>query len=116
MNDIVINIAKEFTESPGGRYKKDGLHSGEEFLETILIPKVKQAIKDNQNITINLDGGYGYPTSFLEEVFTNLVKDFKTQKILKMINIISEDEPSLVLDIERYMKNALRTIEKEKLL
>ena len=34
-----INIVKEFTDTPGGRYIKQGPYSGEEFRETIL--KVK---------------------------------------------------------------------------
>ena len=106
--DIIINVATDFSKNIGGRYKRDGVYSGEEFRETILIPKVQEALKKNQNIIINLDGGYGYPASFLNEAFGGLMSQFKNPKLLDMIQIVSEDEPVLVLDIQRYMEIALQ--------
>lgn len=33
---VMINVAKEFTETPGARYKTQGAFSGEEFRDNIL--------------------------------------------------------------------------------
>lgn len=39
MENIIINIRTDFSDSPGARYRKDGPHSGEEFFEEHLKPK-----------------------------------------------------------------------------
>lgn len=61
---ITINIANEYTKTPGGRFKSEGDFSGEDFRDSILIPKYLEAVKQNQLLCINLDGGYGYGSSF----------------------------------------------------
>ena len=97
-----INIAKEYTKTPGGRFKKDGEFSGQDFRDTILIPEYRKAIENNEVLRIILDGGYGYGSSFLEESFGGLVR--KLGKIdIDKIEIVSEEEPQLVNDIKQYM-------------
>jgi hypothetical protein len=97
-----INIAKEYTKTPGGRFKKDGDFSGQDFRDTILIPEYRKAIENNEVLRIILDGGYGYGSSFLEESFGGLVR--KLGKIdIDKIEIVSEEEPQLVNDIKQYM-------------
>lgn len=64
---ITINIANEYTKTPGGRFKSEGEFSGEDFRDGILLPKYLEAVKHNQILCIDLDGGYG--SSFLEEAF-----------------------------------------------
>ena len=54
-----INIAEEFTDSPGARLRKDGEFSGEQFREELLIPRLK-ALKPNEILEINFDGPFGY--------------------------------------------------------
>ncbi|MDY2987159.1 MAG: STAS-like domain-containing protein [Peptoniphilus sp.] len=98
-----VNV-KEFTTTPGGRYKQISSFSGEEFRDDILRPAIEEAINKGENIVINLDGTYGYPTSFLDEAFGKLCKYF-TNNELKKITYISNDEPSLIQDIEKYTKN-----------
>lgn len=70
MAEKIINIAAEFSKTPGGRYRTDGPASGEEFRESVLIP----ALRENATIVIELDGTRGYPSSFLEEAFGGLVR------------------------------------------
>lgn len=65
-----ISIADDFTKYPGGRYKKHGKGSGEEFREDFLVPNLE---KDEQIIVV-LDGTAGYSSSFLEEAFGGLVR------------------------------------------
>lgn len=66
----VINIATDYTEFPGGRFRRHGPGSGEEFREKFLVPLLRQRVP----IIINMDGTSGYPSSFLEEAFGGLVR------------------------------------------
>lgn len=109
---ITINIANEYTKTPGGRFKSEGEFSGEDFRDGILLPKYLEAVKHNQILCINLDGGYGYGSSFLEEAFGGLVR--KLNKVdISIINIISDEEPQLKLDIMKYLKDALKAGEEK---
>lgn len=103
---IKINICKDFSETPGARYRVEGPFSGEEFRETLLIPTYTQAVEGGKKIIIELDGGYGYPTSFLEEAFGGLARIYDAKEILSTLSFISDDEPSLVEEIVSYIKNA----------
>ena len=49
---------------------------------------------------------YGYPTSFLEEDFGGLDRKYDPNDVLQMLFFISDDEPSLIEEIESYIKNA----------
>ena len=103
---MIINICKEFSETPGARYKSEGRFSGEEFRESLLVPRFDEAIKKKEKLTIELDGGYGYPTSFLEESFGGLARMYGSKIVYDTLEFISEDEPSLVDDIREYINNA----------
>jgi len=103
MNQIMV--AEEFSSIPGGRYKTDGDYSGEEFRDTCLLPKFK-SLKENEILLINLDGAYGYPTSFLEEAFGGLARIFGHETVLKKLEFKSDEEPSLIDEIKGYIKNA----------
>lgn len=103
---MVINICKDFSDTPNARYKTEGAFSGEEFREGLLEPKYLEAKKNNEKLIINLDGGYGYPTSFLEEAFGGLARKYNYIDVLETLEFVSEDEPSLIEEIQSYIKNA----------
>lgn len=105
---IFINICNDFTDTPGARYRSEGDFSGEEFRETILVPKYKEALKTKDKLQIELDGGYGYATSFLEESFGGLARLYEIQEVLDTLIFVSEDEPGLIDEIVEYIKNARR--------
>ena len=46
----------------------------------ILYPKFLEAIDSKKILTVDLDGGYGYGSSFLEESFGGLVRKLKKEK------------------------------------
>jgi len=108
---IKINIAKDFSDAPGGRYIREGAYSGEEFREEVLIPKYKEAKSSGQKLQINLDGCFGYPSSFIDEAFAGLAKYENSHNVLQIIEFISNDQPGLVNDIEKCVR---QTTPKEK--
>lgn len=67
-----IIVAKEFSDDPAGRYYDDGPNSGQRFREECLVP----LLKSGASLVILLDGANGYPSSFLEEAFGGLVRDY----------------------------------------
>lgn len=103
-----IEIVKEFSSTPGPRYKREGKYSGEEFRERLLIPRYLEAKEKGARLMINLDGGYGYPTSFLEEAFGGLARKYPAKEILEILDFVSLDEPSLVQEIRKYVESEER--------
>lgn len=107
---VNINIAQEYTKTPGGRFIKEGQFSGEDFREKILKPRYKEAIEEDTKLRIVLDGGYGYGSSFLEEAFGGLVRELG--KIdSSIMEIVSEEEPQLIKDVFRYISDENANLE-----
>lgn len=102
---IQINIAKDFSNTPGGRYSSEGPFSGEEFREKHLLPKYIQATANKEKLYLNLDGCFGYPSSFIDESFGGLARELNDQTIFNNMVFISKDQPSLVDYIEQCIKN-----------
>ena len=102
----ILNIASEFSRTPGARYRTDGKFSGEEFYENILKDLFSEILKLKCNLKIILDGTHGYATSFLDEAFGRLAKDFGVIKVKENVILISEEEPYLVEEINEYIANA----------
>lgn len=101
--NLEINIASDFSETPGARYKTDGDFSGEDFFEKILEPKFLK-IKDAEIVlVVNLDNTAGYATSFLDEAFGGLARKYSKELVVKKINFISIEEPYLIEEIKSYM-------------
>ena len=103
---MLIKISRDFSETPGARHRDEGNFSGEEFRDDLLIKKYNEARAQRQKLTIDLDGGYGYPISFLEEAFGGLARIFSAQEVLETLDFISDDEPALIEEIKSYINNA----------
>jgi hypothetical protein len=71
-----IVIAEDFSRFPGGRYRKDGDFSGEQFRDDFLIP----ALRRYPIVRVVLDGTAGYAASFLEEAFGGLIRSGELAK------------------------------------
>ena len=80
-----------------------------DFRNKLLKPKYLEAVEKNEKLKIDLDGGYGYGSSFLEEAFGGLIRDLDEdyKQALEIIQIKSNDEPSLIEDITKYIKDAI---------
>lgn len=98
-----LNIAREFTDTPGPRYRSEGNHSGQQFLEELLRPRFLSALEANAVLHVNLDGAVGYPTSFLEEAFGGLAREFGSDKVQRILEITCNDEPYLSEQIRKYV-------------
>lgn len=109
---MIIKIATDYTDTPGARYKEQGPFPGEEFRDELLYPKYIECFEKNEELIVDLDGGYGYGSSFLEEAFGGLVRRLKKEdkdyrKPIELIKIISNDEISWVTKIDKYMKDEI---------
>jgi hypothetical protein len=106
-----INIAADFSKLPGPRYTEEGEHSGQEFREKLLEPAFLQTEAENNQLEIQLDGvEFGYPTSFLEEAFGGLARLHGIERVQKRLVFVSNDEPLLIRQIERYIRTANETV------
>ena len=103
--DMLFIKVSEFAETPGSALRKDGAFSGEEFFNNILDPVFTYAIEIKSKVTIDLDGGYGYPVCFLKEAFGSLGKKYSADCVLDTLEFISTEEPSLITEIKKYIKN-----------
>lgn len=108
MNDIIIDIKKDFSDSPGARYRKDGPHSGEEFFEDLLKPRFDEAVRNKVKLIINLDGVWGYPSSFVSGSFGKLSLEMGKDVVLSTIVFISDESKTrlsrIVTEIEHPTK------------
>ena len=103
---MILRIADEFSRIPGPRFRKEGPDSAEQFREELLIPRFKEAHSNDQILLVDLDGVIGYATSFLEESFGGLAREFGTEHVLSRLSFKSTDEPYLEDDIRRYVRES----------
>lgn len=103
-----MNIVKvrDFSEFPGPRYISLGPDSGEKFREEVLIP----SIKEYGDVTVDLDGTFGYGSSFLEEAFGGLARaGVSKEKILFLRNnLISNEDSTYITEIQEYIDDSLK--------
>lgn len=71
-----------------------------------LEPAFENSISNQKKLKINLDGTIGYATSWLEEVFGGLSRKYGKEKVLAVLDFISEEEPYLIEDIKAYIEHA----------
>lgn len=95
-----------FSEFPGPRYIDLGPFSGELFRKKVLLPEIEA---NQGEITVVLDGAFGYGSSFLDEAFGGLIRDGVPKEIVLKIcdNLISNDDPSLKLEVTQWVNEAI---------
>ena len=101
LKSFYINIAHDYSETPGARYISDGPFSGEEFRDKLLEPRYLNCLSLGIKLIIDFDGGYGYPITFLEEAFGGLVrKGYSGIDLLNNTIFVSNEEPKIIEDIK----------------
>jgi hypothetical protein len=96
-----INIAKQWSKSPTGRYRSDGKSNGTDFRDRFLVLDLK--VYDL--FRIDLDGTDGYGSSFLDEAFAGLVREKHISKadFKKRFHFKSDEDPSYIDEIFQYV-------------
>ncbi len=81
----IINIAKDYGTTLGGRWIRLGQYSGEEFYDRILKPKYLEAKDNSEKLIVELDGTNGYPSSFLDQSFGELARKYGVKDVRNTI-------------------------------
>lgn len=99
---VTINVARDFSKFPAGRFNEDGDFSGQRFREQLLARELAKA----KTVIVELDGTAGYGSSFLEEAFGGLVRTklYKPTQLHEKLVLKSLDT-SLVTEIWEYIDN-----------
>ena len=99
----VIDVAKDFTPKPYGRYVADDAErSAEVFRRNFLIP----AFEKKKPFVVDLSGSNRYGSSFLEEAFGGLVRDGVHESDLELMEVKHDLLPSIVEEIKFYIDRA----------
>jgi len=98
-------IATEFKDNPGARDREDGPNSGQEFLEDIFITRFNKAIEEDYIMLIDLDGVWGYPSSFVSGSFGKLSMERGSEILLKHLRFKSDKNPIRIDKILNEIKN-----------
>ena len=98
----VINVLRDFTHIPMGRFSRDYSKSGEAFRDDILIP----ALLNYEHVIIELDGVHLYTSNFLHEVFNGIILKYPIEpdNLLRRLTIVTEEFPITKLEIIGYIK------------
>jgi hypothetical protein len=94
MKTVSLSVARDYSRTPGARYRWQGPFSGEEFRDYLAIK-----LQDAEKIVIDLDGTRGFGSSFLEEAFGGLVRIARQLKldkntVIHRIEIVSNQDPT----------------------
>lgn len=101
MNEHTIDLAREFSKYPFGRYLQDGDDSAERFRDGFLIP----ALERYDHVTVDLGGTNFYGSSFLEETFGGLLRSgFKKDDLDKQLTVLHDKLPSIVEEVNAYIE------------
>tara|TARA_B100000508_G_scaffold36077_1_gene27896 strand:- start:14357 stop:14698 length:342 start_codon:yes stop_codon:yes gene_type:complete len=94
-----LSIAEDFSDAPGARYREDGDNSGQEFLEDHLLPKFNLAVEGGYKLLVDIDGVWGFPSSFVSGSFGKLSLEKGAELVLKHIEFKSDDSQTQLEDI-----------------
>lgn len=102
---VEVNVARDFSEFPFGRYPDHGPHNGARFRDEFLVPHLKR----DEGVIVDLTGARGLAPSFLEEAFGGLIRAGLTaDQIDRLLVVQSRTDPSLVQEIRYYIMDAAR--------
>jgi hypothetical protein len=86
-------IAKEFGDTAGARDYEDGDFSGREFYDKFLKDRFVKARDGGYKLLIDLDGFWGWPSSFVSGSFGFLSMKYGSDLVLKHIDFKSDKNP-----------------------
>lgn len=94
-----IDLAKQFSPYPSGRFPDDGTHNGQTFRDSFLTPAlIKAKLARGEKVVINIDGVRTFGSSFLEEAFAGLIRQGQfTREDLERLLVIECSKPHLMI-------------------
>lgn len=101
MSQHTINVARDFSRFPAGRYRDDGPFSGEAFRDDHILP----ILSKSEPLIIELNGVRGFGSSFLEEVFGGLVRIGYTPEQLNSLIELKSSDISIIEEIQEYINH-----------
>jgi hypothetical protein len=102
---MLITLSRDFTRFPFGRYRRDHQHSGEEFREDVLAPKLKAAVDAGSVLTVLLD--VQGSAAFFDEAFSKLkLHGFDHKTCERHLRIVS-NRPHYAVLARRYLSGEL---------
>ncbi|MFP3447640.1 STAS-like domain-containing protein [Pseudomonas sp. SIMBA_067] len=101
MSTYTIDVVKQFSKKPYGRYPEDGEGCGEAFRKIWLAPKLREF----DHVHVVLDGYNRYGRSFLDEAFGGLIREehFTFEELQRKLTY----SHSLVKSIEALIKDRI---------
>ena len=99
-----INLVRDFTDCPGGRYRAHGDFSGEQFREDLLRP----ALAGHNKVEIDMNHAFTVPPSFLGEAFGALVEELGEAKFRSRVVVHLDDDPAAQWEFEEVIKKHSR--------
>lgn len=100
-----IIVKRDFSDKLGARYRTDGDFSGQQFLEDLLQPKFEKAVSGSYLLFIDLDGVWGYPSSFTSGSFGKLSIEKSADLVLKHITFKSDENRTRLEEILAEIRN-----------
>jgi hypothetical protein len=100
---LKISVARQFSPDPGPRYARQGPNSGETF-RRMLVRKLQEA----ETVEVDLDGTYGFGSSWLDEVFGGLIKyeRMSTADVQRRVKVKSDADRSYLITVEEAIEMA----------
>lgn len=104
IKDTLI-IAKEFGDTAGARDYEDGDFSGKEFYDKFLQKRFLKAKENGYILLIDLDGFWGWPSSFVSGSFGLLSMEYGAELVLKHLDFKSDKNPLKITKAIYEIKN-----------
>lgn len=116
-----INIAKDFSPYPAGRYRSEGPFSGQAFLEDHLKPKLSKAMQEHVVLEVDLTGIEGFPSSFVSGSFGKLAYELgksigsnaANATLLKHLRFICKDSNTKIEAFESEIRQSAAASESD---
>lgn len=107
-NDLKIKLATDFKQCLSVQYPDEACQADKEFRQTLLLPKLKDAIAQHVNLEIDVDDVGMLLPGFLREAFGGLitVDKLKYDDIVNHIVITTRFRTSCVYNINRCLREA----------
>lgn len=107
---MMIDVARQFSPYPSGRFESDGSFNGQKFRTKFLEPALQAAKSRHDKVIVDIDGVRTFGSSFLEEAFAGLIRLGKfSREDLSMLLEVRCTKPHLFLfrdSITNLIKNA----------